>query len=78
LKIDVVNFLTDAQVLLFYQAEANGYILREFSQPDGHYELLCGPACSLGRSGKYLIHIFAPANHPSLPNQYTIEATLLP
>lgn len=68
--VDVTNFLTDAQVLLYHESDTGNFLDQGFG---GNYHLThdgsAGP-------GVYYILVFSPENHPTGNGDYNLTVTI--
>jgi hypothetical protein len=71
-KVTLTSFLADAQLILL--ENASGAVAgRDHSQISGNYQVIYDGSMGAGR---YLIMLFAPANHPTGNGDYTLMAEL--
>jgi hypothetical protein len=71
-KVTLTGFLADAQLILL--EDASGAVAgRDHSQASGNYQVNYDGSMGAGR---YLIMLFAPANHPTGNGDYTLMAEL--
>jgi hypothetical protein len=68
ITIELDNFLTAGQLLLYYNPDGP-YLTREYDQPDRHYTVTY---TGKGQAGTYYILVFAPAGHDTTTGNYTL------
>ena len=73
ITVDVTNFIPDAQVLMFKDPNYGTILDSQANQPGGNYQLFYNGSAG---AGKYMIWLFAPANHPKNHGDYTVKVTV--
>ncbi len=73
ITVDVTNFIPDAQVLMFKDPDYGTILDSQANQPGGNYQLFYNGSAG---AGKYMIWLFAPANHPKNHGDYTLKVTV--